>query len=406
MKKFNVTGNCIPSENYMVDISGKITQIKKFIDSGYYFTINRARQYGKTTTLYELRKRLKNEYTMAHISFQGIDYENFESTKNFCESFTRQVSEALKLTPVDNGYAEIWDDPNIVNFDLLSEHITDMCEGRKVVLIIDEVDRTSNSHVFLQFLSMLREKYIAYRNGDDSTFHSVILAGIHDIKYIKLKLLNERVYNPAETESKIYNLPWNIAVNFNVDMSFDPEEISTMLKDYESEHNTGMDITAISQEIYNYTNGYPFLVSRICQCIDEDLGKNWTVGGVWEAVKIILEEKNTLFDDVFKNLENDKELFEYIYELLILGDYKPYVIYNPIVSIGDRYGFFKKIGNENNRVAIFNKIFELLMTNYYISKDLFNKRQISNILLSDVVKEGKFDMELCFRKFAEHYAEF
>ena len=28
MKRFNVTGNCIPEEDYMVDISGKISQIK------------------------------------------------------------------------------------------------------------------------------------------------------------------------------------------------------------------------------------------------------------------------------------------------------------------------------------------------------------------------------------------
>jgi hypothetical protein len=61
MKRFNVTGICVPRKHYMVDISGKITQIKKLIDDESYFTINRARQYGKTTTLYEIRKRLSNE---------------------------------------------------------------------------------------------------------------------------------------------------------------------------------------------------------------------------------------------------------------------------------------------------------------------------------------------------------
>ncbi|MCL2159171.1 MAG: hypothetical protein FWH48_07180 [Oscillospiraceae bacterium] len=29
MKRFNVTGNCIPEEDYMVDIGGKIAEIKK-----------------------------------------------------------------------------------------------------------------------------------------------------------------------------------------------------------------------------------------------------------------------------------------------------------------------------------------------------------------------------------------
>lgn len=51
MKVFNTTAVCIPSENYMVDISDKIRQIAELIEQKKYFTINRARQYGKTTTL-------------------------------------------------------------------------------------------------------------------------------------------------------------------------------------------------------------------------------------------------------------------------------------------------------------------------------------------------------------------
>ena len=143
-----------------------------------------------------------------------------------------------------------------------------------------------------------------------------------------------------------------------------------MLRDYESDHNTGMNINEISEEIHRYTNGYPFLVSRICQCIDEKLEKDWTLNGIRKAVKILLAEHNTLFDDIFKNLENDRELYDYIYDLLILGEFKLYMIYDPIVSIGVMYGFFAKMGNGSDRVVISNKIFELLMINYFISKEL------------------------------------
>lgn len=50
-RTFNITADCKPSLHYMVDISDRLEQIKKMIDDGKYFTINRARQYGKTTTL-------------------------------------------------------------------------------------------------------------------------------------------------------------------------------------------------------------------------------------------------------------------------------------------------------------------------------------------------------------------
>ena len=58
MKQFNTTALCIPSKHYMVDLSDRIAEIKKLVDKGKYFTINRARQYGKTTTLAALAVKL------------------------------------------------------------------------------------------------------------------------------------------------------------------------------------------------------------------------------------------------------------------------------------------------------------------------------------------------------------
>ena len=43
----------------MVDLSERVTEIKKLVDSGKYFTINRARQYGKTTTIDALCRVLR-----------------------------------------------------------------------------------------------------------------------------------------------------------------------------------------------------------------------------------------------------------------------------------------------------------------------------------------------------------
>jgi len=402
MKKFNVTGTCIPAENYMVDISGKLEKIMKLIDDGCYFTINRARQYSKTTTLSRIHNTLPAEYICARISFEGLSDETFSSQESFCPTFIELVYKMLQFSSAEEEYREKWLDENITDFKKLSRHITNMCKGKKVVLIIDEADRTGHNHIFLGFLGMLREKFLLRREGMDYTFHSVILAGVYDIKNIKLKLMNEGQYIPAATENNTYNSPWNIAVDFDIDMSFSPSEISTMLKEYEAEHNTDMDIPMIAEEIYNYTSGYPFLVSRICQHVDGKVGKNWTAAGVLEAVKIILSEANTLFDDVFKNLENNKELHDFIYSLLIVGETGNFVIDDPIINIGLMYGFLKKV---DDRVIIANKIFETRISNYFISKDSRKRKQSDTTLQRDLVKDGRFDMELCLRKFADHYAE-
>ena len=59
MKQFNTAAVCIPSKHYMVDLSERVKEIKKYVDDGKYFTINRARQYGKTTTLTALDRLVK-----------------------------------------------------------------------------------------------------------------------------------------------------------------------------------------------------------------------------------------------------------------------------------------------------------------------------------------------------------
>lgn len=43
VKRFNTKAVCIPSKHYMVDLTGKVAEIKKMVDAGEYFTINRAR---------------------------------------------------------------------------------------------------------------------------------------------------------------------------------------------------------------------------------------------------------------------------------------------------------------------------------------------------------------------------
>lgn len=72
-KTFNVTGVCVPTKHYMVDISRQLCQIQELVKQGAYFTINRARQYGKTTTLYALAKLLSDDYLVVSLDFQALD---------------------------------------------------------------------------------------------------------------------------------------------------------------------------------------------------------------------------------------------------------------------------------------------------------------------------------------------
>ncbi|GBU25049.1 hypothetical protein R83H12_01688 [Fibrobacteria bacterium R8-3-H12] len=371
MKRFNVTGLCIPEKHYMCDISSKVSAAAAIVERGDYFTINRPRQYGKTTTLWLLDDELaKRGYVIAHISFEGIGDIPFENEKNFCQSIIEQIYDELKRRKI-------------------------------IVLIIDETDKTSNNLVFLRFIGMLRDKYLL-RGKSGATFQSVILCGVYDIKNLKLKLIQAGTHQLQDGEKRI-NSPWNIAIDFKVDMSLNEKEIASMLADYEKDHKTGMDIGAISKEIRDYTSGYPFLVSRLCQIIDEDLEKDWTIDGVEKAVRMILIEQSTLFDDIFKNIESNPDLKELLRELTVGNRAYSYNIDNQAIQFASIFGIVEKRGT---LVAIHNRIFEVRITNYFASeKEMRSNRIIPSSLINLIAGKEKFNMPLLLEKFANHYYE-
>lgn len=402
MKRFNVTGVCTPAQDYMVDIADKVKKIRAMVDEGEYFTINRARQYGKTTTLCLLKESLNKDYIVSRISFEGVGAVFFSGESDFCRGFNEIFGKSLKFSTAMQDDIAWWKtyEGSLDNFLKLSEKITDFCENRKVVLVIDEVDQASDNQIFLHFLGMLRGKYLARKLGEDFTFFSVILAGVYDIKNIKIRMI-EKGYSAASENRMKYNSPWNIAADFNIDMSFSIPEIGSMLAEYEEEHHTGMNIQEVSSGIWDYTRGYPFLVSRICKEIDETESE-WTAEGIQAAVKRILTEKNTLFDDMAHHLENNEEIRSFMYELLILGREKQYERTNAVIDLAATFGF---IYNENGCAVIDNRVFEVKIANYFISRNLENKERIkiSGVLAEDVTRNGRFAMEYALQKFSEHY---
>ncbi|MDR1830793.1 MAG: AAA-like domain-containing protein, partial [Candidatus Fibromonas sp.] len=398
MREFNVTGLCIPGKHYMVDISEKVRQIFAMVEKGQYFTINRARQYGKTTTIRQLEKALLEAgYLVARISFEGVGDTPFENEKNFCLNLLRQISEAFDMRDI-KGY-KLWRDKTITSFSKMDAFLNKMCSGKKVVLIIDETDKTSNNLVFLRFIGMLRDKYLERENPKKATFQSVILAGVYDIKNLKLKMVKAGTHQLKDGEKRI-NSPWNIAADFEIDMSFSASEIATMLDEYEKDHETGMDIKAISEEIRAYTSGYPYMVSRLCKIIDEKQEKDWTLNGVRNAVNLLLIDKNTLFDDLGKNLNSNEDLYNLIYDIIMCGKRIEYNTLDSAADIGITFGFLKR---EDNSIVMGNRIFEILIANYFVI--MARRAEISQDIPETFTENGKFNMALCVKKFAQHYYE-
>ena len=405
MKKFNITTTCIKEEHYMVDISKKLEKIKKLIDEGMYFTINRARQYGKTTTMSKLFLTLQEKYIIIPGSLEDFGEEVYKSEGKFAMAFLFMIKNMVKFQDIE--LADYINKIKLVeNFQELSGKITDICmqSKKEIVLMIDEVDKASSNIMFLDFLAILRKKYNDRKNKVDKTFKSVILAGVHDVKSLKMHIKERRILTEGEAkllDKTTYNSPWNVAEDFKVDMSFNPDEIATMLEEYEEENHTGMDIAEISEEIYKYTSGYPFLVSKICKVIDEELDKKWDKVGLEEAVKIMLEEQNTLFESLIKNLENDENLYRVIEKIIVNGEMIEFNQDEPHINKAAMYSILKR--GENKRAEVHNKIFEIRIYNYMVSKKaVASKISLNYESRNQFIKEdGNIDMIKILDKFQE-----
>ena len=160
MKSFNTTAVCIPSKHYMVDLSERVKAIKQMVDAEKYFTINRARQYGKTTTIVALGVALSDQYDVISIDFQDVTTADFENENEFTKGLAQLLCDTrdnIEIPVPDRIYEQLQNlagNSEKVKLNDLFRLFDRWCrENQKpIVLIIDEVDTATNNQVFLDFL--------------------------------------------------------------------------------------------------------------------------------------------------------------------------------------------------------------------------------------------------------------
>lgn len=278
---------------------------------------------------------------------------------------------------------------NSINY---SELIANICKDKSVVLLIDEVDAAGNHIEFIKFLGLLREMYLS--RDERPTFQSVILAGVYDIKNLKLRLRPEDQHQ--------YNSPWNIAVPFETNMSLPADGITDMLEEYKADHHLDFDAHFIGKMIYDYTSGYPFLVSRICQIMDEE-GLTWDKEGVLKAVNELLAVRNVLFDDIAKKIEQFPQLKKTLKAILYSGQKFTYSPYEKYLQLGVMFSFIK---NEGGVVAISCRLIETMLYTLFISEDKQSKIYgLGEVDKTHFVHDGYLDMRHLMERFCVHFNE-
>lgn len=414
MKRFNTTGKCMADRHYMVRIDRQVNAAARLVEDNMYFCINRGRQYGKTTTLEFLKQHLECEgYAVFFISFEGMPDSAYESLETLLYTSIIKMSFPLKWIRAMANLSEsslqllneaVSKNSGTIRVDDYSMLIASMCNSDRIVLIIDEVDQAGNYPAFIKFLGLLRSMYLS--RDQIPTFQSVILAGVYDIKNLKLKLRPEELHQ--------YNSPWNIAAPFDIDMSLHADGIAEMLAEYKADHKIDFDETAIAQMIYDYTSGYPFLVSRLCQIMDENgytrdkkgnliAVNNWDKDDLLAAINQLLKESNTLFDDITKQLVQFPSLAEMLKSILYGGQRVTYNYYDKDINLAAMFNF---VYDNHGATAVSSRILETWLYNYFSSEErsstIFKKGEADK---NQFIRDGHLDMRHVLERFIVHFNE-
>ena len=411
-RRFNITGSCNPQRHYMVNLDNRLKKIREdYVEDGSYFVINRGRQYGKTTTLKALEEYLKDDYIVLALDFQEIGTEDFADAASFVRAFTRAVMETFEIMEITDKeellspliqLVEKKENRNLMELFIC---LSRMCAKaqKPIVLMIDEVDSASNNQVFIDFLAQLRSYYL--KRDKTPIFHSVILAGVYNIKNLKLKLRPELEHQ--------YNSPWNVAADFDIEMNFSVNQIVGMLKEYEEDYHTGMDTQEVAEKIYDYTSGYPVLVSLICKRIDEKISEShglgnakmvWSQEGIVKAVKMILVENAPLFESMIRHLNEYPEMKQMFWAMLFQGSE---FAYNPDTKEINLACMFGYAVDKQGKVRIANRIFEMRLYNYFLSEEELSSAMGSMAQRdkSYFIRDGRLDMDMTLKKFVEYFIE-
>ena len=295
-----------PATSYYVPLENvcntKGQDIKTMVDMGRYFSIFAPRQSGKTTFFKRFCESLEKDDTYITILLSFQDSNDLDAGQ-FYNSIESQLYKRLIRRLKDVNCDKLESISQFLSSYKLSDHLSfkglfiklnEIIEFKKIVIFIDEFDGVPVIELE-NFLYTLRELYQEYKEIRRKALYSVGLVGIRNIT----KLIVGGVS------------PFNIADKV-VLPSFSLKNVEELYSQYSEETNQPFTSEAV-QKVYEETQGQPWLVNRIGTILTVNVRPGTvepvTVDDVDKAIKILLMEHNSHFDNLVEKAKQYKETF-------------------------------------------------------------------------------------------------
>ncbi|MEM7537418.1 MAG: ATP-binding protein [Chloroflexota bacterium] len=284
-REFNIFGPVYPHIHYHINRIEVKVAIRKKIENGRYFTLNAARQTGKTTIFREVIAAL--EETGAYFGIL-LSFESFRghTQASFYEALGILLSR--RTVPSLQKIAQGLELPAPTGFRHQNDFVTwlreiSMMINRQGLLIIDEFDAIG-PELAEPMLGAFRDMYLNRHDPTEHALQSILLVGVRNIPALL-----------GGTQS-----PFNIADQYEVPY-FTYAETADLLGQHTADTEQPFAQETVDA-IFQESQGQPFLVNRLAQILTQDIVSDRSQP-IWSrhmdsAMVNLLAENNTHFASI------------------------------------------------------------------------------------------------------------
>jgi predicted AAA+ superfamily ATPase len=391
VRTFEKSGLVNPEASYYVPLENVVNSdkqdIKTMVDRGRYFSIFAPRQSGKTTFLKGIRRELHKDpaYVLILLSFERYkDLEKNQFYELIEEELYSQLINRLRETNCEKtGKVEQFLNSHHltghISFGRLFAGLNRIIEFKKIVIFIDEFDGIPENQLE-NFLTTLRDLYQKYKGVKQKALYSIGLIGIRNITKLVVGGVS----------------PFNIADQVEMP-PFSLKNVRDLFSQYTEETNQPFSEPAV-KKVHEETAGQPWLVNRLGTILTVDV-KPETVESIDEndvekAIRMLLQERNHHFDNLYEKAKLHKETF-----VQIVFDNVEYNPDDEEQTWLEQFGLIKK---KEGHAVVANNIYRAR----YIKTFFKEVKAYEEISLRDYVLPGnRLDMERILLYFEQYIAQ-
>jgi len=322
-------------------------EVLDYIGNNRHVTILGARQTGKTSLLYNLKRQLGKGFIQIYIDLAAGDSIKDEEAwyKFICERILAQVSD--RFTSNSGEQQLVPAKSKIEFFNFLNNVALRVKPTDRIVMMLDEFGTVLES-LHDNFFGAIRT--VAVERADDRKGFEkwvFVLAGATD---------------PRELISiKSKNSPFNVVERIYMS-DFDKEETRQVVENLKAYGLQLEKEEEIINCIHEQTGGHPNLIQKICVILMESGEKTVSPASVEKAVEKLIPEGDENIHRIYEGLEQDESAKQLAMQIL-KGDKEKFDRSNELQAKLELLGVIKR-GDDGNCV-IRNKMHEEALKNHF-----------------------------------------